>query len=105
MAVLFPLLLHFTGTWALPLLDRDEPRFAEATREMRAGGDWLVPHFNQHYRFDKPPLTYWAQTTCYKYLGENDFAARLPSVLATPPVRQAAAARQPSACQRMPARP
>ncbi len=83
LAVLFPLLLHFTGTWALPLLDRDEPRFAEATREMRAGGDWLVPHFNQHYRFDKPPLTYWAQALSIQVFGESEAAVRLPSVVAS----------------------
>ena len=25
---------HILGTWSLPLIDRDEPRFAEASREM-----------------------------------------------------------------------
>ena len=29
------LLFHVVGTWSLPLIDRDEPRFAEASREMR----------------------------------------------------------------------
>ena len=75
-------LIFATGTWSLPLQDRDEPRFAEASREMRERGDYVVPYLNNHYRFDKPPLIYWAQTTCYKFLGESDFAARLPSVLA-----------------------
>ena len=28
------LLFHLAGTWSLPLIDRDEPRFAEAAREM-----------------------------------------------------------------------
>jgi hypothetical protein len=27
-------LFHILGTWTLPLIDRDEPRFAEASREM-----------------------------------------------------------------------
>ena len=79
---LLAVLFFAAGTWSLPLIDRDEPRFAEASREMIARGDYVVPYFNNGYRFDKPPLTYWAQTTCYKFLGENDFAARLPSVLA-----------------------
>ena len=78
LAVLF----FVAGTWSLPLIDRDEPRFAEASREMRERGDYVVPYFNNGYRFDKPPLTYWGQTTCYKLFGETDFAARLPSVLA-----------------------
>jgi 4-amino-4-deoxy-L-arabinose transferase-like glycosyltransferase len=75
------LLLFCSGTWILPLTDRDEPRFAEASREMLQRGDYVVPHFNGDYRFDKPPLIYWAQIACYKLLGENAFAARLPSAL------------------------
>src|SRR5438445_12160704 len=27
-------LFHVLGTWSIPLIDRDEPRFAEASREM-----------------------------------------------------------------------
>ncbi|MFL6541648.1 MAG: ArnT family glycosyltransferase [Chthoniobacterales bacterium] len=76
------LLFHIAGTWSLPLIDRDEPRFAEASREMRERGDYVVPFFNAQYRFDKPPLTYWAQTASYRIFGENDFAARLPSAIA-----------------------
>jgi 4-amino-4-deoxy-L-arabinose transferase-like glycosyltransferase len=73
---------HVIGTWSLPLIDRDEPRFAEASREMRERRDWVVPFFNGHYRFDKPPLTYWAQVGSYNIFGENDFAARFPSAIA-----------------------
>ena len=76
------LLFHMAGTWSLPLIDRDEPRFAEAAREMRQRGDYVIPYFNDHYRFDKPPLTYWFQTLSYRAFGENDFAARFPSVIA-----------------------
>ena len=74
---------HLIGTWSLPLIDRDEPRFAEASREMIERGDYVVPYFNNQYRFDKPPLAYWAQVGSYKSFGENDFAARFPSVIAT----------------------
>lgn len=73
---------HALGTWSLPLIDRDEPRFAEAAREMVERNDWIVPHFNGEYRFDKPPLIYWLMAGSYAALGESDFAARLPSVLA-----------------------
>jgi 4-amino-4-deoxy-L-arabinose transferase-like glycosyltransferase len=76
------LLFHLAGTWSLPLVDRDEPRFAEASREMIERGDYVVPYFNNRYRFDKPPLTYWAQVASYRVLGQNPFAARLPSALA-----------------------
>jgi 4-amino-4-deoxy-L-arabinose transferase-like glycosyltransferase len=73
---------HIAGTWSLPLIDRDEPRFAEASREMIERSDYVVPYFNNHFRFDKPPLTYWAQIASYKIFGQNDFAARLPSAIA-----------------------
>ena len=76
------ILFHIIGTWAVPLIDRDEPRFAEASREMLERGDYIVPHFNNQLRLDKPPLTYWAQITSYKVFGENDFAARFPSAIA-----------------------
>jgi 4-amino-4-deoxy-L-arabinose transferase-like glycosyltransferase len=76
------LLLHVSGTWTIPLVDRDEPRFAEASREMRERSDYVIPYFNDKYRFDKPPLIYWTQMASYRLFGENDFAARLPSALA-----------------------
>src|SRR5919204_763443 len=76
------LVFHTIGTWSLPLIDRDEPRFAEASREMIERGDYIVPHFNNQLRLDKPPLAYWAQTASYRIFGENDFAARFPSAVA-----------------------
>ena len=74
-------LLYSLGNWSLPLIDRDEPRFAEASREMRQSGDFIVPRLNGAYRFDKPPLIYWCQLAAFACFGENDFAARFPSVL------------------------
>ncbi len=76
------LLFHLVGTWFIPLIDRDEPRFAEASREMLERHDFVVPFFNNQYRFDKPPLTYWAQALSFRVFGQNDFAARFPSAIA-----------------------
>lgn len=76
------LLFHLAGTWMVPLVDRDEPRFAEASREMIERGDYVVPYFNNRYRFDKPPLTYWFQVVSYRVFGETPFAARFPSAVA-----------------------
>jgi 4-amino-4-deoxy-L-arabinose transferase-like glycosyltransferase len=84
----YPLLLagcvlfHIVGTWSLPLIDRDEPRFAEASREMIERADYIVPYCNSQLRLDKPPLAYWAQVASYVIFGENDFAARFPSAVA-----------------------
>ncbi len=77
------LLLLLAGNWILPITDRDEARFAEASREMLQRGDYLVPWFNGQWRFDKPILIYWCQMASYRLLGVNPFAARLPSVLFT----------------------
>lgn len=81
--VLLSGVLFLSGNWILPLLDRDEPRFAEASREMLQRRDWIVPWFNGQYRFDKPPLIYWCQAAAYRLFGQNAFAARLPSVVFT----------------------
>jgi 4-amino-4-deoxy-L-arabinose transferase-like glycosyltransferase len=75
-------LFHLAGTWSLPLIDRDEPRFAEASREMIQRADYVVPYFNNQLRLDKPPLTYWAQVASYRIFGESDFSARFPSAIA-----------------------
>ena len=81
--MLLSLALLLAGNWILPLTDRDETRFAEASREMIQRGDFVVPWFNGAWRFDKPVLIYWCQIASYKVFGENPFAARLPSVLFT----------------------
>jgi 4-amino-4-deoxy-L-arabinose transferase-like glycosyltransferase len=72
-------ILYTIGNWSLPLIDRDEPRFAEASREMRQTGDFIVPRLNGDYRFDKPPLIYWCQAASFGLFGDTDVAARLPS--------------------------
>lgn len=69
------------GTATLPLLDRDEPRFAQATREMMEKREWVIPYFNGEYRFDKPVLTYWLHRAGYALFGAHEFGARLHSVL------------------------
>jgi 4-amino-4-deoxy-L-arabinose transferase-like glycosyltransferase len=64
------------GTGHLPLIDRDEPRFARAAVEMRESGSWLVPTFNGQYRFDKPPLIYALIRASMAVWGENEMGAR-----------------------------
>ena len=64
----------------MPLIDRDEPRFAEASREMIERGNYVVPYFNNQLRLDKPPLAYWAQVASYRIFGESDFSARFPKL-------------------------
>ena len=61
---------------ATPLWDRDEPRFATATREMAQRGDWIVPTFNGELRPDKSILAYWLMGIAYRIFGDGEFAAR-----------------------------
>lgn len=63
------------------LWDRDEPRFARATVEMVASGDYLVPSFNGELRPDKPAGIYWLMAGGYAVLGLEELAFRLPSIL------------------------
>jgi 4-amino-4-deoxy-L-arabinose transferase-like glycosyltransferase len=77
------LVLLLAGNWIMPITDRDEARFAEASREMLQRGDYILPWFNGRWRFDKPILIYWCQSASYRLLGVNGFAARLPSALFT----------------------
>jgi 4-amino-4-deoxy-L-arabinose transferase-like glycosyltransferase len=65
-----------------PLVDRDEPQYAEVVREMRASGDWLVPRNFGHLFADKPPGLYWLQALSEGVFGESEMALRLPSALA-----------------------
>lgn len=78
---LLTILLFLSGTPVLPLMDRDEPRFATAAREMNADAELVVPTFNGSERLDKPILIYWAMQASYLFLGEHELAARLPSVI------------------------
>jgi len=64
------------------LFDETEPVFAETARQMLERNDWGTPYFNDHLRFDKPPLMYWLVAIGYQLLGVNEWAARLPSALA-----------------------
>ncbi len=77
------LFLYLAGTATIPLIDRDEPRFAHATAEMMDRDEWLVPYFNGEFRFDKPVLTYWCMRIFYNLGGINELASRLHSVFFT----------------------
>ena len=64
------------------LWDIDEGHNTEASREMMASGNWIVPTFNFLLRVDKPALLYWLQIASFKLFGINEFAGRLPSACA-----------------------
>ena len=79
---LLSLLLNLAGNGRISLWDRDEPRYAECTREMKATGDYLKPRFNDGPRYQKPVLIYWIMTVGMAIGGDNPFGARLMSGIA-----------------------
>jgi len=82
-AVLLFLLLYLAPLGQRPLIDPDETRYGEIPREMLASGDWVVPRLNGLRYFEKPPAGYWLSAASLAVFGENPFAVRLPSALAT----------------------
>ena len=71
------------GTVPTPLWDEDEPRFGAIARTMVETGDWVVPIYNDTLAVDKPVLMHWCMAAAMTVFGINEFAARLPSLLAT----------------------
>ncbi len=74
------------GMTVLPPLDRDEARFAQASKQMLETGDFVRIQFQQTPRNKKPAGAYWLQAASASMLGGAEdapiWAYRLPSALA-----------------------
>jgi 4-amino-4-deoxy-L-arabinose transferase-like glycosyltransferase len=75
------LLIMFFNLGGVPLLDPDEPVYAETSLEMLAFQDFVSPRIFGEYWYDKPPLYYWLVAGAFKLFGVGEFAARFPSAL------------------------
>ncbi|MBI1260906.1 MAG: phospholipid carrier-dependent glycosyltransferase [Rhizobiales bacterium] len=77
------LTLFLPGLSGLPPLDRDESRFAQATKQMMETGDYIVPYFQETPRSKKPIGIYWLQAASVEILSspaaKQIWAYRLPS--------------------------
>jgi 4-amino-4-deoxy-L-arabinose transferase-like glycosyltransferase len=80
--MLAALAINLAGNGRVSLWDRDEPRYATCTREMRQSGDLINPTFNGEPRYHKPVLIYWLMLIGTGIGGDNTFGARLISGLA-----------------------
>ena len=69
-AVLFLLLcclvLFLPGFFTIPPIDRDEVRFAQATKQMVESGDYVDIRFQDDVRYKKPVGIYWLQAASLK---------------------------------------
>lgn len=85
LAALVALLAGLPGALALPPLDRDEARFAEASAQMMETGDFVTIHFQETPRFKKPVGIYWLQAAAVSAVSDVEdrriWAWRLPSLL------------------------
>ena len=63
------LLAFLPGFFTIPPVDRDEARFAQATRQMIESGDYIDIRFQDESRYKKPVGIYWLQAGFVK-LGE-----------------------------------
>tara|TARA_Y100000589_G_scaffold324523_1_gene360842 strand:+ start:322 stop:2019 length:1698 start_codon:yes stop_codon:yes gene_type:complete len=70
------------GHQTLGVIDRDEARFAQASKQMLASGDYITPRFMDELRAKKPIGIYWLQSVCATLFGQADIASyRLPSLV------------------------
>lgn len=74
-------LILFFNLGGVPLLDPDEPVYAETAKEMLQFHDLLSPRIYGEYWYDKPPMYYWLTAGSFQLFGANEFAARFPSAL------------------------
>ncbi|WAC08921.1 MAG: glycosyltransferase family 39 protein [Thermodesulfobacteriota bacterium] len=76
-------LIFFLNLNGWDLWNPDEPRYAQVAQEMRATGDWTLPHLNSEIYSEKPPLFFWLIAS-FSFLtgGVDEISARLPSALA-----------------------
>ena len=70
------------GHQTLGVIDRDEARFAQASKQMLESGDYITPRFMDELRAKKPIGIYWLQSVSATLFGQADIASyRLPSLV------------------------
>jgi len=84
--LLFALALYLPGLKTLPAVDRDEARFAQASRQMLQSGDYVDIRLQNEARLKKPVGIYWLQAAATKLAGGESvtnpiWTYRLPSLL------------------------
>lgn len=85
LVALLAALMLIPGQATLPVTDRDEARFSQASRQMLQSGDFIDIRFQDEPRHKKPVGIYWAQSAAAAISGQGAEAPlwvfRLPSLL------------------------
>ncbi len=83
--ILLCLALYLPGFVDIPVTDRDEGRFAQATTQMLETGDVIDIRFQDEPRYQKPVGIYWLQSISASVFGDLDqreiWTYRVPSLL------------------------
>lgn len=66
--LLFGLAIFLPGFFNIPAVDRDEARFAQATKQMVETGDFVDIRFQDDVRYKKPVGIYWLQAAAVETL-------------------------------------
>jgi 4-amino-4-deoxy-L-arabinose transferase-like glycosyltransferase len=70
------------GNASTSLWDEDEAAYALFGQRMLQTGEWAIPDFTWSTIHRKTPFHFWAVACSYRIFGVNEWALRLPSVLA-----------------------
>src|SRR5467141_1042303 len=68
------------GFFAIPPVDRDEARFAQATKQMVESGDYIDIRFQDDVRYKKPVGIYWLQAAVVKAASALGFRRALTTI-------------------------
>ncbi|SNY93483.1 4-amino-4-deoxy-L-arabinose transferase [Cohaesibacter sp. ES.047] len=83
--MLFALVCFLPGFNSIPPVDRDEARFAQASKQMMEAGDYVDIRFQDGTRYKKPVGIYWLQVLSAKATGQGEnapiWAYRIPSLV------------------------
>ncbi|MGJ3231417.1 MAG: ArnT family glycosyltransferase [Oceanicaulis sp.] len=83
-AVLLALIAGLMGAFTLPVLDRDEARYAQASAQMLESGDYVQIRYLDTARNKKPAGIYWLQAASVAGVSSEEaraiWAYRLPSL-------------------------
>src|SRR5712692_2072951 len=74
------LLAFLPGFFSIPPIDRDEARFAQATKQMVESGDYIDIRFQDEVRYKKPVGIYWLQAGVVKAASALGFQRALTTI-------------------------
>src|SRR3954468_15070003 len=78
--LLVALLSFLPGFFSIPPIDRDEARFAQATKQMVESGDYIDIRFQDEVRYKKPVGIYWLQSGVVKAARALGFERALTTI-------------------------